>query len=874
MGTWNKLSGSVVIELAELAPNVTLTGASVGLITPNHNTVAEWNATIHFPASLGTLQVVEMVAVSPTGKEFPVGRYELGATGFVGSGSIVFAGHHDAIVQTGANQPGWALKALCYNTDWRPSPNPAVASPLTIPAGAITGLTGTDSVADRWVDANRSVYAPQTVAITCGPMTFTLWRYDGSVNRMEGWFTVAGNTTWKIGLQGGKEIIYAPPADQTQYLKAAPGAWQGSDADGWRCADLGLAGKNLTIGSGTAVPGLYVSAGHVVAGMAKPTATEVTALTLPSASGGTFPRHLGEDVSGNPEWGWASMIYSDVGVSINVKSFTMTMQDYGRDAGGNLVPIGIEHEYGVRVAADTAGQDWGNIQGPYGSVANPPRTLLGTAKNIEAVGIRVYACSRKNDGEGAWQDPTTSTLQTSIGTGGLLLVTVAVGGAIPSGKIPATRLDATTLDPSLVLDASTGKPRVNTTNPVNGLYNGDFENGLAAWSGWLGTPVFLEVDTAQVKTGHNSCGIPSSGGGSGGYHGVASDAYGVRPGDERLVEAWVIAYATPSGSCELLVEWYDANAGYLGGSAIASTPVSGTFTTLRGVATAPAGASYAHVLIRHNSPSGFWYVDNVFFGIPTAAGDGMQRDTATGGVKWKPGKGHRTGADGSAEVNPGTNMGFDGSDRLVLPDGTLGEASFVGGALGNDLAKWATSKTPFGYYNGLPAKTSNVPSIIINMADSPWRTYYWTGAQWKAPQVQPGDLVAGAITALVSLTSPTINGGSISGTSVTCTNGSNSISMDPTNFLRVLGPSGFQAVLNWLSLTMSMSGGWSTQVVPSGFVTRLNGSQGYAISPGGISVTDNVGATYNSVNGLILYAKAGGGSGTIQVAQGIITSIT
>lgn len=143
------------------------------------------------------------------------------------------------------------------------------------------------------------------------------------------------------------------------------------------------------------------------------------------------------------------------------------------------------------------------------------------------------------------------------------------------------------------------------------------------------------------------------------------------------------------------------------------------------------------------------------------------------------------------------------------------------------------------------------------------------GAEWvcapPAVSPMPVELSARAqstVTALVSMISPSISGGSISGgsilggsivggsisggsivgTSFTCINGTNSITIDPANFLKILNPStGFQMLLNWLQLSVSDTHGYVSNVSPYGF-SNTYGAGGRQVSiSNGIMVDGSAG---------------------------------
>ncbi len=125
-------------------------------------------------------------------------------------------------------------------------------------------------------------------------------------------------------------------------------------------------------------------------------------------------------------------------------------------------------------------------------------------------------------------------------------------------------------------------------------------------------------------------------------------------------------------------------------------------------------------------------------------GNGVTLD-AGGNVIVKASGGLTFNAGGTLVPNFGYNVGTNASGQIVVPPSSLGLVEF-GGAY-----------QPYGFYFGLPSPyDTSVPKLIVNTVD--WKVYRNTGGAWSKA-TDPADLIAGTITALVSMISPVISGG-------------------------------------------------------------------------------------------------------------------
>jgi hypothetical protein len=209
---------------------------------------------------------------------------------------------------------------------------------------------------------------------------------------------------------------------------------------------------------------------------------------------------------------------------------------------------------------------------------------------------------------------------------------------------------------------------------------------------------------------------------------------------------------------------------------------------------------------------------------------------SSGNVVVKPGPGLTFNAGGALVPNQGATVGVNASGQLVVPDSSLRNANILSGELGADLSRFSATAQPYGLYYGLPsAAGANVPNVIINTAETPWRIYNKVAGAWVAQKVQPGDLIAGTVTALVSLMSPAISGGSITGSSFSASTSSGSVTIDPT----------------LPSLIAAATSGYRTRIEAGVLYVELTSGSHFPrieISPYSIAIRNAVGAVVCSMS--------------------------
>jgi hypothetical protein len=155
------------------------------------------------------------------------------------------------------------------------------------------------------------------------------------------------------------------------------------------------------------------------------------------------------------------------------------------------------------------------------------------------------------------------------------------------------------------------------------------------------------------------------------------------------------------------------------------------------------------------------------------------------------------------------------------------------------------------------------------------------GAEWicrpPASPISP-ELPAGAmatVTALVSLVSPSISGGSFVGSSYSVSNANGSITIDAANFLRILTGAGIAVYLDWAGFRASwLAASEEVKVDPTMFRCGPSGNPNWiAMSKTGFAGAVS-GAPYISREADIAYLKPGGTTGTLTFKHGLLVNYT
>jgi hypothetical protein len=630
-----------------LAPGVTATLTSITGRLWSHFTVPVFNGVITLPTSSSDYSAFSGVNIElklPSGVVYQLGGFYKPTSG----STINYSLPAGEVPLTSAAVPGCELRFLPFNNNGASSP-PFVISSVTLPALGVATVSGSESTGNRWsTEDTRQVHSVVPVAITASvyPLVVTIWTNhpSGSVNgqrRWHGWFTLTGPDTVNIGAKGTNTELYTPLADE---------AWSAT-------VEAGAIDKD-TAPSVAAVTSSTFSAVRIQ----NPLNNLITTLTVPTGSGGNFPYNkISPD--GVQYFSIPSMVVDTTAAAASNDVFTVILTAQDLDASGN--PIGTEHIYGTPLPLKGV-LDFGILDGPYGSVADPPRS-----GNIGRVRLRVYLCNRINQTTAAWSDTTSRTLQNIDGVG-FKDVVVSVAGATPAGVIPATRLDPTTLGQGLARDLATGRPIVNTDNRANIIDNAGFEQGTSGWSG----SNFSIID-GGAYTGLKRCKLDDT------INQVAlvSEAYthSCRPGDQIYVEAYLSSdNGVGSGgfsSTHVGILWYTSADVFISesaGNGVQDT--SGAWAKDTVLGTAPANSSKFLIWFYSSTVTPvagkYWYVDNVLACRQVPAGSGTIPD-GRGGLRLN------TTNLANMVLNPGFETG-DFSGWEIYQGGGFVESGYSG----------------------------------------------------------------------------------------------------------------------------------------------------------------------------------------------------
>lgn len=385
----------------------------------------------------------------------------------------------------------------------------------------------------------------------------------------------------------------------------------------------------MTIPAASLPAGVIVSAGFPVAAQAVPMATDISSLTVSAGVGGQNPYNV---VNSNQLQYFSIPLigYSDASASGDPNAFNtvVTAQDY--DQYGN--PIGPELPIsGINVAGSGGNQQVGPLSGDYltdgGSYIR--------SGNIASVGFRVYVCNQVDQTAYNFQNPLCSALQTSVGTAGLLQVTVAVDGAAPAGGLLLSAIYLagmfTAYTPGKT-EASSGVQALGFANTNLGQSllpdpNFTYSTPGVLWTGTgLGSGVapswamLLGVPANDVITilGSGGNGTPNCAEFQGPGAGLETQQFSVQPGLPIYIAVSVMSSNTAGGSHSLTMTLIWINAA---GAAIAEAvigTVSGYVSAWElgpsAMLTSPAAAATAVIVLQNNAAEptgGAWYVCNV-----------------------------------------------------------------------------------------------------------------------------------------------------------------------------------------------------------------------------------------------------------------------
>jgi hypothetical protein len=585
---------------ATLAPNITSATVVVDYGQWANASAYGFEGVITLPtadAEYAHLKVIHIIATFPDGSESDVcpiiPAEEFGATTVAYKGEIKF-------LQNGLPH-NVTLNFWCVNEDGvrTPTPYSVVAA---IQAAVVTAVSGREVPNSLEVDTatrlvSTTIGGTPTLGNSQYPQTVAYWLSEDN----------GSNYIW-IGYQvvpaAGTEIRFArvkPVTNETWKIAMAVGPIGGDPSVRIPAASLPVEAA--------------ISPGFTVGALAVPAASTLATLDVPAGTvPGNWPYNK-TTVDGVNYWSVPSISVDATNAEADPNVFTLalTFQDY--DAAGNA--IGPEHIYGTPVVA--AGViNFGDLIGPYGSVADPPRT-----GNISKVRARVYTCNRVDQTTSAWSNPAASTFQTSLD------IVVSIDGSVPPGAIPVDRLDS--LGNGLYIDPSDSSLITGVgDNPGNMLTNGNFDRSIIGVSclGWTLdaaaypvngglTPPYMLRLTGLVNT-----------------YARQTRKFVVSPGQLYYAQAEWMSEVSADGTISLSIDYFDSADGYVSSDSVSVAATSITAWTRTGLAcTVPSGASRAQFRINASgSTTGNFIVDNCLFRPQATTGDGTEPD-GRGGVK-------------------------------------------------------------------------------------------------------------------------------------------------------------------------------------------------------------------------------------------------
>lgn len=406
------------------------------------------------------------------------------------------------------------------------------------------------------------------------------------------------------------------------------------------------------------------------------------------------------------------------------------------------------------------------------------------------------------------------------------------------------------------INVSGGKPQINVAGAASELLTDPgFESG--SFSAYATSGAAMQTVAPHSGTFHIGI-APSFGFAQQAAAAVAGQAYSCSVwmesfGCDRTAYFYVRFYSGAGGTGSLL-----PSGGNFFTSGNFNNFVGGYQSGSSGTVTAPSGTQSIMLGVQVNSggSAGQWFFDDFSILPATSAGGGLSFTVAN-----------------ALKINPSTTVGVDGGNNLAVLNASLGLAQF-GGAY-----------QPYAFYAGLPFIDSTTPKIIINTAVSPWKIYRQNGFGGWTKDVDPADFVAGTITALVQIISPTISGGTITGATLLLQSGGLTTSLNNNVDGGVGAPVGFRTQDNSLGYysTHRPQGVDTLDQFGNGCASLLTLPISGGVNRGRLFLhrTDNLSTiTLDSATGTLLIQSSGGviagvtlgdGSNTMQITASGIT---
>jgi hypothetical protein len=745
MGDWKVIStaGTGSIPTVPDAPNVLNTGGTLTTVTVVYGLIGNASAyqfTGSISLDMGNANIAHLkkihVVYSITGREIatllqPNGGWSSSPVPFSSEGYF-----QDAAAHTGT------LKFECENEDANQTAG-AVTVSVTVQASTVTSITSASEVGPVTTDpTNRLV----STKISFVPV------FNGGQVPQSCTFAVSADNGVSYIHIGAERINTVGQA--ITVIRLSPGAtanWKVAACAGWLQGDPSV--PILAADLAAAYPGCVVSASFSVAGLALPSATAVT-----SASVGAFINRIRNDGTQYGEIGVVT--YTD---PTDASFFVRITVDLLDSSHTSLAAGGGEKVH--------AGTQVAGLGGTVRSTANP--LLFSYITGLTYVRYKIYLANRNSQNAGDFSDPTTNKLETCW-------VSAAdhydVAITIPPGAIDARQLAPDTLGAGIAPDSS-GKPTPTGDGSGNLMSNSTFEFG--SWitpKDWTPqvtvatgtTSYFVGTNPAAARTGVQYWAMLTGVGGKIEIY----QKVPVKPNTQYFVSQWWQNLGT-DGAASLYVAFYEGDGTtFISSSTVAS--VSGAtgavYVQIKGTITTPANCSVMLVDGFVVGSTNYWLLDDVVCQKQVTAGSGATTD-GLGGVAVNTGIGLQI-SGGFLTVKPFTGLTVDASGVYVPAGGitnsllaalSVATAQIQAGAVGaTQIANASITTAKIGAAQITTALIANLAvtnALIANLAVGDANII-----SLSASKITVGTLVAG-----ISITSPTINGGSLTITTATST---------------------------------------------------------------------------------------------------------
>lgn len=701
---------------APLAPQISSATASAVFIANGHQFSVGFFASFTAPSNpLGGAYSVRVSKIDPSGRQATIDT--LPGPFIVGN---VYSMTSDAVDMVDVSSQVYTVRFLPINADNVAAPSKDVA--VTVAPNVITGASAAEDTAKQFTDGSGAAQTAVSVTpsfssvnapgFASGPQTITIWlSYDnGATWQWHGWWDVTGSgVVQTVGGKGGRGIIFRPTVTAfTCKVAIMIGAIDGGTVPGVLPGGAFIGASTFTIAL-VGAPGSNLVTNAFINTRNATGLALYNDIVLSKDGQGVAYFGLPDGVTWtNPLWTADSNFQdSQLEVSFINASGTLAPSDQGATSMHN----GPNNEKSGATTTVTDIDGW--PFNPIGSTFTRMRLKIFCYSRSGLRTQQTTCWAGADHKDVIFGDAPTSTILAGLNSswGGTAIDVNATTGKI-SVKIAGGSSELLA-DPGLESGSLSSWVTSGASILSVAPHSGSFHMGISASSG------FAQQAVPATAGSSYSCSIWMQ------SFGANQTAY-----------FFVRFYSGPSGTGSLL-----PSGGNFFTSGNFNNAIAGYQNGLSGSLLAPSGTQSIMLGCQVNNPitAGQWFFDDFSILPATSAGSGL-------GVN----------ASNALKINPSTTVGVDGGNNLAVLNASLGLAQFGG------------VYQPYAIYVGLPFIDSTTPKIIINTAVSPWKIYRQNGFGGWTKDVDPADFVAGTITALVQIITPTISGGTITGSSLTC----------------------------------------------------------------------------------------------------------